>query len=446
MNERTHEKRSQSASSRRGFLQTSAAATVGAGLMLKGGIARTAHAAGSDVIKVGLIGCGGRGSGAAVNAMNAGKDVRLVAMADLFADKAQAARENLRKVRPDQVAVDDDHLVHGFDAYQKVIDSDVDVVLIACTSRFHPQYLKAAVDAGKHVFVEKPHSLDVPGLRVTEAACEEAQKKGLSVVSGLCWRYDLAVRETMKRVQDGAIGDIVAIEETYLRSPYRIITRDPEWTELEWQFRNWYHFCWLSGDDILQSLLHNLDKTAWALGEEPPLAAFAVGGRSQKVEPVHGDQFDNAAIGYEYANGVRVYGFSRAQAGVFNQTADVIMGTKGQAHMPSRCKIVVDGKTTWEWDRRKPKPSMYDVEHQELFASVRSGEPINNGLYMVRSTMLAILGRMVAYTGKRITWDEAMKSEQVLGPQDVSWDTEPPLEPRPDGTYAAPIPGFTKFS
>jgi predicted dehydrogenase len=442
MNERKNEQRPLVSDSRRGFLRTSAAATVGAGLVLNGGLARSVHAAGSDVIKVGLIGCGGRGSGAAVNAMNAGEDVRLVAMADLFADKAQAARENLRKSRPNQVLVDDEHLFHGFDAYQKVVDSDVDVVLIACTSRFHPQYLKAAVDAGKHVFVEKPHSLDVPGLRVAESACQEAKKKGLSVVSGLCWRYDLAVRETMKRVQDGAIGDIVAIEETYLRSPYRIIARDPKWTELEWQFRNWYHFCWLSGDDILQSLLHNLDKTAWALGEEPPAAAFAVGGRSQKVEPVHGDQFDNAAIGYEYANGVRVYGFSRAQAGVFNQTADVIMGTKGQAYMPNRCKIVVDGKTTWQWDRRKPKPSMYDVEHQELFDSIRSGKPINNGLYMVRSTMLAILGRMVAYTGQKITWDEAMKSEQMLGPESVSWGTKPPLQPEADGTYAAPVPGF----
>ncbi len=441
----TQESSATTQNSRRDFLKCSATLAAGA-TVAPLAFQRTAHAAGSDIIKVGLIGCGGRGSGAAANAMNAGPDVRLVAMADLFADKAQASRKNLQKAKPDQVMVDDDHVFDGFDAYQKVIDSDVDVVVIACSSRFHPQFMKAAVDAGKHVFVEKPHSLDVPGLRVVQAACDDAKKKGLSVVSGLCWRYDLAVRETMKRVQDGAIGDIVAIEETYLRTPYRMIARDPQWTELQWQFRNWYHFCWLSGDDILQSLLHNLDKTGWAMGEEPPVAAFGLGGRSQVVEPTHGDQFDNASIGYEYANGVRVYGFSRAQAGVFNQTADVIMGTKGQAHMPSRCKIVVGGETTWEWDRRKPKPSMYDVEHQELFASVRSGEPINNGLYMVRSTMLAILGRMAAYTGKRITWEEAMKSEEVLGPQQLSWDTEPPIKPGPDGIYPAPIPGFTKFS
>ena len=432
-------------STRRDFLKRTATAAAAGGLASLA-IQKGAHAAGNDVLKVGLIGCGGRGSGAAANAMNAGKDVRLVAMGDVFADKALASRENLRKAKPDQVMVDDDHVFDGFDAYQKVINSDVDAVLIACSSRFHPQFLKAAVDAGKHVFVEKPHSVDVPGLRVVEAACEEAKKKGLSVVSGLCWRYDLAVRETMKRVQDGAIGDIVAIEETYMRTPYRIIKRDPAWTELQWQFRNWYHFCWLSGDDILQSLLHNLDKTGWAMGEEPPVAAFGLGGRSQIPEPVHGDQFDNAAIGYEYANGVRVYGFSRAQSGVFNQTADVIMGTKGQAYMPSRCKIVVGGKTTWEWERNRPKPSMYDVEHQELFDSIRTGKPINNGLYMVRSTMLAILGRMVSYTGQKVTWDEAMKSEEVLGPERLSWDTEPPVKPGPDGTYAPPIPGFSKVS
>jgi predicted dehydrogenase len=332
----------------------------------------------------------------------------------------------------------------GFDAFRKVIDSDVDVVLIAAASRFHPQFLKAAIDAGKHVFVEKPHAVDVPGLHVVEKTVEDARKKGLAVVSGLCWRYDLAVRETMKRIQDGAIGDIMAIEETYLRTPYRLTRRDPQWTELEWQLRNWYHFCWLSGDDILQSLIHNLDKTGWAMGEEPPVAAFGLGGRSSIVEPNLGDQFDNASIAYEYANGVRVYGFSRAQAGVFNQTADMILGTKGQAHMPSRCKIVVGGETVWEWDRKQPKPSMYDVEHKELFESIRSGKPINNGLYMVRSTMLAILGRMVAYTGRRLTWEEAMKTEESLGPAQLSWDSEPPVKPGPDGIYPAPIPGFSK--
>ncbi len=429
--------------SRRTFLKYSATLAAGAAVAPLA-LQRSAHAAGSDIVKVGLIGCGGRGSGAAANAMNAGKDVRLVAMGDLFADKAQAARKALKTIKPDQVMVDDDHLFDGFDAYQKVIASDVDAVVIACTSRFHPQFLQAAVAAGKHVFVEKPHSLNVPGLQVVEAACADAKKKGLSVVSGLCWRYDLGVRETMKRVHDGAIGDIVAIEETYLRTPYHLTQRNPKWTELEWQMRNWYHFRWLSGDDVLQSLLHNLDKTAWALHEETPIAAFGLGGRSSIVEPKHGDQFDNASIAYEYANGVRVYGFNRAQSGCFGQTADRILGTKGVAYMPQGNRIEVGGKVIWAYDG--PKPSMYDVEHQELFDSIRSGKPINNGLYMVRSTMLAILGRMVSYTGQKITWDEAMKSTEVLGPEQITWDIEPPVKPGADGIYPAPIPGFTKFS
>ena len=431
-------------SSRRDFLKRSttlaAAATV-APLAIQ----RGAHAAGSGILKVGLIGCGGRGSGAAVNAMNAGDDVRLVALGDIFADKALGARDRLKTARPDQVMVDDDHVFDGFDAYRKVIGSDVDVVLIAATSRFHPQFFKAAVDAGKHVFVEKPHSLDVPGLKIVEATCEDARKKGLAVVSGLCWRYDPAVRETMKRVHDGAIGDIIAIEETYMRTPYRLIERPPELSELEWQLRNWYHFRWLAGGDILQSLIHSLDKAAWALHDEPPVSAFGLGGRSSVVEPKYGDQFDNVSMGYEYANGVRVYGFNRAQANVFNQTADVIMGTKGQAYLPQKCRIVVGGETVWQHEGSKV--SKTDVEQQELFDSIRSGKPINNGLYMVRSTMLAILGRMVCYTGKNITWEEAMKSEDNLGmPDPLNWDAEPPVKPGPDGIYPAPMPGFTKFS
>ena len=248
-------------------------------------LSRSVHAAGSDVIKVGLIGCGGRGSGAAANAMNAGPDVRLVAMSDIFEDRVKSSRDNLKKMKPEQVAVDDEHCFVGFDAYQKVIASGVDVVLIACTSKFHPTYLKAAVDAGKHVFVEKPHAIDPPGIHVVQQACDDAQKKNLCLVSGLCWRYDQGVQETMKRVLDGAIGDLVAIQETYMRSTYRNVERQPGWSELEYQFRNWYHFRWLSGDDGPQSLLHSIDKGAWALREETPVKAFGSGGRSSVFRP-----------------------------------------------------------------------------------------------------------------------------------------------------------------
>ena len=332
---------------RRQFLAASASAgAVVGGLAL----ARSAHAAGSDVIKVGLIGCGGRGSGAAANAMNAGPDVRLVAMADIFEDHVKTSRESLRKLKPDQMAVDDDHCFVGFDAYQHVIDSGVDVVLVACASRFHPLYLTAAVAAGKHIFVEKPHAIDPPGIRAVQDACDAAAKKGLCVVSGLCWRDDLGVQETIKRVLDGAIGDIVSIQETYMRSAYRLIERQPGEDELEYQYRNWYHFRWLSGDDGPQSLLHSIDKGAWALGEETPLKAFGSGGRSSMPQPVHGDVFDHCSIVFEYASGVRMYANVRAQSGCYGEVTDTFLGTKGRAHV---MKNLIEGETNWRYEGRQ---------------------------------------------------------------------------------------------
>ncbi len=426
--------------SRRDFLGFSAGA-VTAGVASGLSIARSAHAAGSDVLKIGLIGCGGRGSGAAVNALNADKNAKLVALADVFEDRVKNARLQLQKERPDQVAVDDEHCFVGFDAYQKVIGSGVDVVLIACASKFHPQYLKAAVDAGKHVFVEKPHAIDPPGVRLVEQACEEAKKKNLCVVSGLCWRYDEGVQETMKRVLDGAIGEIVAIQETYMRSPYRLVERRPGDTELQYQFRNWYHFNWLSGDDVPQSLLHSMDKGCWALREQTPASAFASGGRSSCFGPVYGDVFDHGAIVYEYANGVRMYANVRAQAGCYDEVSDTFLGTKGRCYL---LKYRIEGETNWRYEK-KAKTSMYDAEHQALFAAIRSGKPLNNGLYMVRSTMMAVLGQMVCYTGQKMGWDEAWNSKYKAGPDHVSWDMTPPVQPDANGVYPVPVPGVTKL-
>jgi predicted dehydrogenase len=423
--------------SRRRFLAATAAAGAALGTLP---LSRRVHAAGSDVIKVGLIGCGGRGSGAAANAMNAGSDVRLVAMSDVFADRVKASRENLKKVKPDQVAVDDEHCFVGFDAAQKVIDSGVDVVLIACASRFHPAYAKAAIDAGKHVFVEKPHAIDPPGIQIVQQACDDAEKKKLSLVSGLCWRYDTGVQETMKRVLDGAIGDLVAIQETYMRSTYRNVERQPGWSELEYQFRNWYHFRWLCGDDGPQSLLHSIDKGAWALREETPLKAFGSGGRSSCFSSVHGDVFDHGAIVFEYASGVRMYANVRAQDGCYSEVSDTFLGTKGRCDL---LKNRIEGETKWQYDG--PKSNMYDAEHVALFDAIRSGQPLNNGQYMVRSTMLSLLGQMVCYTGQQMTWDQALNSTWRAGPETVDWDMEPPAKPDADGLYPVPIPGITKL-
>ena len=200
---------------------------------------RSVHAAGSDVIRIGLIGCGGRGTEAAGNALSAGKDIRLVALADIFDERLKASREQLKQARPDQVEVPDDHCFVGFDAYEKLLASGVDVVLIAVASHFHPPLLQAAVAAGKHVFCEKPHGIDIPGVKISMAAAEQAQQRGLSLVSGLCWRYDPGVRETMRRVHDGAIGDIVAIQENHLSSPYIVRERRRGQSEMEWQMWNW---------------------------------------------------------------------------------------------------------------------------------------------------------------------------------------------------------------
>ncbi|NOX56301.1 MAG: Gfo/Idh/MocA family oxidoreductase [Planctomycetes bacterium] len=426
-------------SSRREFLKSSAQA-VSSVVLAGAAMQRAIYAAGDDVLKVGLIGCGGRGTGAAAQALGADPHTKLIAMADIFEDKVKGSRNQLRKIRGEQVAVDDDHCFVGFDGYQKVIDSGVDVVVIACTSTFHAPYLRAAVAAGKHVFVEKPHAIDPPGIRMVKEACDEARRKGLSVVSGLCWRYSPIVRETMKRVLDGAIGDIVAIQETYMRGPYRLVERRPEYSELEYQYRNWYHFRWLSGDDIPQSLLHCLDKACWALHEQPPVKAFGLGGRSSSFGAVYGDVFDHHSVVYEYANGVRVFGNCRAQTGCYGEVSDILLGTKGRADL---IRGQIKGETDWRY--KGPKANMYDIEHQELFASIRSGRPINNGDYMVNSTMTAILGQMVVYTGKQITWEQAWKSNWKAGRDEHSFELEPPVKPLPDGTYPVPVPGVTQL-
>ena len=427
---------------RRHFLKTASSGVLAAAAASTLGIARSAHAAGSGTIKIGLVGCGGRGSGAAVNAMNAGKDIKLVAMADVFSEYLQGARKRLKAEKPDQVDVADDHCFVGFDAYQKLIASGVDVVLLGATSHFHPIHLKAAIDAGKHVFCEKPHGVDVPGLKMAMEAAEQAKEKGLSLVSGLCWRYDPGVREAMKRIADGAIGDIVTIQETYITSPYGLRERRPEWNEMQYQLQNWYHFNWLSGDQTGQQLIHSIDKSSWALGDKPPQKAWGTGGRQVCTEPKYGDQFDHFAVVFEYESGVRVFGFCRDQLGCYNETTDMIFGTKGRAFLPSRPRI--EGETKWVYKATEPV-SMYDAEHAALFASIRAGKPLNNSNYMFTSTMLAILAQMVCYTGQEITWQEAMQSKLVLAPSRYAWDAEPPVKPDKNGQYPCPMPGITKF-
>ena len=399
------------------------------------------HAAGGDAIRIGLIGCGGRGRGTAVNAMNTGKDVRLTAVADLFDFQANQSIEQLKKEKPDQVNVPRERCFVGFDAYKQLIGSGVNVVLIAAAVHFHPTLLSAAVNAGKHVFTEKIHAIDAPGVRKTIAACEKARRNKQSVVSGLCWRYNPAVRETMKRVLDGAIGRIVAIEACYLVAAHRAYARKPNMTEMQYQMWNWYNFHWLSGDQPGAQLVHCLDLASWGLGDRPPLKAWGLGGRQVCNQPEYGDLFDHRAAAFEYASGVRLFAYCRDQSNCYDQYRVAFYGTKGLACVPQRCFVQADSS----WSCKTPGGNMYDLEHAALFDAVRKNHPLNNGDYMAVSSALAILAREACYTGKQITWEQLMKSEATFALPRYAWDVSPPVLPQADGRYPAPMPGITAF-
>ncbi|MCP3918946.1 MAG: Gfo/Idh/MocA family oxidoreductase [bacterium] len=424
---------------RRDFLKTSAAGAASLGGL---SLAQAAHAAGSDVIRVGMIGCGGRCSGAAAQILAAGPFVKLVAMYDIFEDRLRVSKAAIEDERPGQVAVDDDHCFTEFDGYEHVIASS-DVVLIACASKFHPMYAEAAVEAGKHVFVEKPHGIDPVGVRRMMAACDLAREKGVSIVSGLQSRHHRGWQETISRIHDGAIGDIVSMQSMFLRGPYRTYERERELTETQYQFRNWYHFRWLSGDDVTQSLVHNVDRMSWVMGEELPTWCFGLGGRSSSFGEIYGDMFDHHSAVYEYASGARLHALCRTQVGCYNNGGDVIMGTKGVCHL-SKCQI--KGETNWKFEGEHNNP--YQAEQQALIDSIREGVPLNSGSYMGNSTMVAVLGQLACYTGKPTTWDEVATSDIEFGPSpdESSFETEPPSEKDASGNYPLPFPGITKFT
>ncbi|MCA1685209.1 MAG: Gfo/Idh/MocA family oxidoreductase, partial [Planctomycetia bacterium] len=320
----------QGGASRRDFLRTSS--LLGAALAAGAG-GSGVHAAGGGTIRVGLVGCGGRGTGAAEQAMGAGKDVKLVALGDMFREPLDASRSHLRSAGGDRFDVADDHCFVGFDAYKQVIDSGVDVVLLATPPGFRPLHFRAAVDAGKHCFVEKPVAVDGPGVRAVIDACEDAKKKNLSVVSGLCWRYHHAMREAVRRIQDGAVGKVQVIQSTYnTQNAKKPIPFDPkQWSEMEWQLRNWYYFSWLSGDHNVEQHVHSLDKAAWVLKDEYPARAFGVGGRQVRTGPECGNIYDHHAVTYEFASGAKCFSLCRQWDGCPTDVTDYIYGTGGTA-------------------------------------------------------------------------------------------------------------------
>lgn len=420
--------------SRRDFMKKSSTAAVAGSLAVTLGANRTVHAAGSDKLKVGLIGCGGRGSGAAVNAMRAEDNLELTALADAFPDRLDHCKKILSKQIGKKYQVTDDNCFTGFDAYKGVMASDVDVVCLCTPPHFRPMQLRAAIKANKHVFCEKPVAVDPTGVRHVLETVEMAKKKNLTIVSGLCWRYDHGVRATMRQIQEEkAIGDIVAIQENYLTGTLWHRGRNDDWSEMEYQMRNWLYFTWLSGDHIVEQHIHSLDKALWLNDDVPPVSATGLGGRQVRTDDKWGNIYDHFAVCYEWANGVKAYSYTRQMTGCTNDVEDYVLGTKGSAKV---LKNTIEGETSWKY--KGDKPSMYDVEHKELFAGIRSGNIINNGEYMCYSTLLAIMGREACYTGKTITWEDAMKSEQNLTPEAYEWG--------PIAVPAVAVPGTTKFA
>ncbi|WP_316812457.1 Gfo/Idh/MocA family oxidoreductase [Pedobacter heparinus] len=424
------------ATDRRSFLKKSGIVMLGSTLAYQTGFSSPLFYS-AKTLKVGLIGCGGRGTGAAMQALNADPDVIITAMGDIFEDRLEGAYEALNTVDAKRVKVDKKRKFIGFDAYQKVIDSGVDVVLLATPPAFRPDQLTAAIAAGKHVFCEKPVAVDAPGIRKVLAAAKAAAEKNLSLVSGFCFRYDLPSRGVFSRVLNGDVGSIKTVSTFRNGAGNWSNPRQPEWTDLTYKLRNWHYQNWLSGDFIVEQAVHSLDMMSWAMGDQMPVKATATGGRQVRVEEIYGNIYDHFAVEFEYANGAKGFHFCRQQEGTSNRNTVDVLGTDGSAFVNVGMQYEISGKNTWKYDG--PKKNMYQVQHNELFAGIRNGKPINDGEWMAKSTLLAIWGRMAAYSGQTISYEGALNSNVVLGPKiedynwDLKWDNQP-----------VALPGITK--
>jgi predicted dehydrogenase len=412
--------------SRREFLKTTGAASAAA--LLAGG--NYAFAQGSDKLRVGLIGCGGRGTGAAAQALSADPGAVLTAMGDVVQtqiDGSLAALKGEASVA-ERVQVTPDHCFVGLDSYRKVLDSGVDVVLLTSPPGFRPLHIKAAVDATKHIFAEKPMGTDAVGVRAALEAAKGAQAKKLAFVSGFCWRYDYPRRAFYQRIHEGAIGAVRHIHATYLTGPVKPMppaaSRPAGMSDVAWQIRNWYNFVWLSGDGLIEQACHSVDKILWAMKDTPPARCVATGGRD--LPNNEGNIFDHIDVFYEWADGTRATMAQRQIPCRYNDNSDYIAGAKGYGLIQGGT-IEIHGESMWRYEG--PKKSMYQVEHDELFASIRKGAPINDSERMARSTLVGLMGRMAAYTGEEITWEQMLKSQENLYPAHLAWDGTLPIAP-----------------
>ncbi len=442
--------------SRRDFFKGSALAA-GAAMAGPLAVARGAHAAGSDELKIALVGCGNRGTGAATQALKTKGGVKLWAMADAFGDRLELSLKKLGgggRVSQGTAAglarridVPPQRRFVGLDAFRQAIDC-VDVLVDASPPAFRPQHFEYAVKQGKHVFMEKPLAVDAPGVRKLLAAAAEAKKKNLKVGVGLQRHHQVQYLESIKRIRGGELGKIMFLR-SYWNGAYPAKTPPQRQglTEMEYQLRDWYFFTWLSGDHICEQHIHNLDVCNWVMGG-PPVEANGMGGRQQRTGKEYGQIFDHHAVEFTYTDGTKMFSQCRQIPGCWRSVSEHVHGTKGHANVGS--SIEVAGEQPWKPRAAKSKsgarhfPNPYQVEHDALFDAIRNDRPHMEAEYGATSSMTAILGRMATYSGKVVTWEEAIHSELSLWPERLAFDADPPVLPNPDGSYPVPMPGMTK--
>jgi predicted dehydrogenase len=438
---------------RRRFLQHSSLALAGAAAAANFPLLSAVHAAGSNTeIKIGLIGCGGRGTGAVLDALGAAtkvvypragyhtedvaagaqqqsKGIRVVALADLFEDRLARCAGQFAKLG---IAIPKPMWFTGFDAYQHLLAvPEINYVILATPPHFRPAHFRAAVEAGKHVFMEKPVAVDAPGVKTVMAAGELAKQKGLAVGAGTQRRHLKSYQEAIKRLHDGAIGEIVSARCYWDGSPIWVVPRQPGWSDMEWQLRNWCYFTWLSGDHIVEQHVHNLDVMNWVLGAHPLRAVCGVGGRQVRTDKKYGHIYDHFAVEFEYPNGVRMFSQCRQINGCDNIVGEAVVGTQGV----SNCENFIQPKTGKAWHFKGRGANAYSQEHVDLIASIRAGQPLNEAQAIAESTLTGIIGREAVYSGKAVEWDAAMKSTTLLGPRSYAFGPYPMPEVAVPGRY-----------
>ncbi len=426
--------------SRRTFLKTGTAATAAATVPANLALSRSANVGGSDTIRIGLVGCGGRGTSAAKQAMNTEGNVELVALGDAFGNRLDQCLAGCKEKHPDKTKVADDKKFLGFDAYKRVIDSGIDMVLLTTPPGFRPLHFEAAIEAGKHVFMEKPVAVDAPGVRRILKSSELAREKQLAVAVGLQRRHEEAYRETMKELKDGLIGDLMFSRVYWNGGGVWKHTRKDGESEMEYQMRNWYYFNWICGDHIVEQHIHNLDVINWLL-DDFPVSAQGQGGRLVRTGKDTGQIYDHHMIEYTYANGHKMISQCRHMPETASNVSEHVHGTKGYANI-SRARIFdTAGEKIFQ---SRGKRGGHQQEHHNLFADIRNGVLPNEGEYGAKSTMTAILGRLATYTGKVIKWDNAINSKIQLCDVDAieNLESKTPLYPDERGEYWYPKPGI----